>query len=204
MVEKPAQIGFCGYKFATCCSINNEVCHGLPRNYILKNEDLIKIDMCVELNGALSDSCWAYVVGKSNNKIDKLMYITKNSLYIGIKEAYIGNFICNIGNSIQKYIDFVNFKKKEFSIVEQFVGHGIGPTIHEDPMILHYKNFDKSIRLKEGMVITIEPMINFGKKDVFIGKNGWTAYTKDNSLSCQFEHTIAITKNGPLILTFQK
>lgn len=193
-----AQIGYEGYEYATCCSINDEICHGFPRKTPLKDGDLIKVDMCIDLKGAMSDSCWAYVVGKSTPEIDNLMEVTKKALYLGIEQAKVGNRIGDIGHAIQKYVEGENL-----SVVRDFIGHGIGPTIHEAPSVPHYGQAGKGLRLKEGMVITIEPMVNTGTWQMKMDNNGWTARTKDGGLSCQYEHTIAITADGPKILTLQ-
>lgn len=193
-----AQIGFEGYEYATCCSINDEICHGFPRKEKLKDGDLIKVDMCIDLKGAMSDSCWSYVVGKSTPEIDRLMEVTKNALYIGIEQAQVGNRVGDIGHAIQTYVE-----SQDLSVVRDFIGHGIGPTIHEAPGVPHYGEPGKGTRLKEGMVITIEPMVNTGTWNVKMDDNGWTARTFDGGLSCQYEHTLAITKDGPKILTLQ-
>lgn len=193
-----AQIGFEGYKYATCCSINDEICHGFPRKEKLKDGDLIKVDMCIDLNGAMSDSCWSYVVGQSTPEIDKLMDVTKKALYIGIEQAQVGNRIGDIGHAIQTYVE-----GEALSVVRDFIGHGIGPTIHEAPAVPHYGEPGKGLRLKEGMVITIEPMVNTGTWRMKMDDNNWTARTLDGGLSCQYEHTLAITKEGPKILTSQ-
>ena len=193
-----AQIGYEGYKYATCCSINDEICHGFPRKKVLKDGDLIKVDMCVDLKGAISDSCWSYVVGESTPEIDRLMEVTKKALYLGIDQAQVGNRIGDIGHAIQTYVE-----GEGYGVVRDFVGHGIGPTIHESPMIPHYGEAGKGLRLKEGMVITIEPMVNTGTWRMIMDPNGWTAYTEDGGLSCQYEHSLAITKEGPRILTSQ-
>ncbi|MCI0130522.1 MULTISPECIES: type I methionyl aminopeptidase [Enterococcaceae] len=193
-----AQIGYEGYEYATCCSINDEICHGFPRKTPLKDGDLIKVDMCIDLKGAMSDSCWAYVVGKSTPEIDNLMEVTKKALYLGIEQAKVGNRIGDIGHAIQTYVEGENL-----SVVRDFIGHGIGPTIHEAPSVPHYGQAGKGLRLKEGMVITIEPMVNTGTWQMKMDNNGWTARTKDGGLSCQYEHTIAITADGPKILTLQ-
>lgn len=202
MIEKnggiAAQIGYEGYKYATCCSINDEICHGFPRKQVLKSGDLIKVDMCIDLKGAMSDSCWAYVVGESTPEIDKLMAVTKHALYLGIEQAQVGNRIGDIGHAIQTYVE-----GEGFSVVRDFIGHGIGPTIHEGPPVPHYGQPGKGTRLKEGMVITIEPMVNTGTWKMKMEDNGWTAVTADGGLSCQYEHTIAITSDGPKILTLQ-
>ncbi|WP_321385411.1 type I methionyl aminopeptidase [uncultured Enterococcus sp.] len=193
-----AQIGYEGYKYATCCSINDEICHGFPRKKVLKSGDLIKVDMCIDLKGAMSDSCWSYVVGESTPELDHLMEVTKKALYIGIEQAQVGNRIGDIGHAIQTYVE-----GEGLAVVRDFVGHGIGPTIHESPSVPHYGEAGKGLRLKEGMVITIEPMVNTGTWRMKMDPNGWTAYTQDGGLSCQFEHTLAITKEGPRILTSQ-
>ncbi|MGX6962752.1 type I methionyl aminopeptidase [Vagococcus xieshaowenii] len=194
----PAQIGYEGYEYATCCSINDEICHGFPRRKVLKDGDLIKVDMCIDLNGAMSDSCWSYVVGQSTPEIDHLMEVTKKALYLGIEQAQVGNRVGDIGHAIQTYAE-----AQGYGVVRDFVGHGIGPTIHEAPAIPHYGEAGKGLRLKEGMVITIEPMINTGTWKMKMDDNGWTAYTQDGGLSCQYEHTLAITKEGPILLTEQ-
>lgn len=193
-----AQIGYEGYEYATCCSINDEICHGFPRKTPLKDGDLIKVDMCIDLKGAMSDSCWAYVVGKSTPEIDHLMEVTEKALYKGIEQATVGNRIGDIGHAIQTYVEDENL-----SVVRDFIGHGIGPTIHEAPSVPHYGQAGKGLRLKEGMVITIEPMVNTGTWQMKMDNNGWTARTQDGGLSCQYEHTIAITADGPRILTLQ-
>lgn len=193
------QIGFEGYEYATCISVNDEICHGFPTDQPLKNGDLIKVDTVVNLRGAMSDSCWSYVVGESTPEVDKLMEVTKNALYKGIEQAQVGNRIGDIGHAIQTYVE-----GEGFSVVREFVGHGIGPTMHEAPSVPHYGEAGKGLRLKEGMVITIEPMVNTGTWKSKMDDNGWTARTKDGGLSCQYEHTLAITKEGPRILTQQK
>lgn len=154
--------------------------------------------MCIDLKGGISDSCWSYVVGESTPEIDRLMEVTKKAMYLGIEQAQVGNRIGDIGHAIQTYAE-----GEGYGVVRDFVGHGIGPTIHEAPMIPHYGEAGKGLRLKEGMVITIEPMINTGTWKMKMDPNGWTAYTLDGGLSCQYEHSLAITKDGPRILTSQ-
>lgn len=193
------QKGFQGYEYATCVSVNDEICHGFPRNEKLKNGDLIKVDMVINLNGALSDSCWSYAVGEVSEENERLMEVTLNSLYKGIEAAQVGNRIGDIGAAIQTYVE-----AEGFSVVREFVGHGIGPTLHEGPSVPHYGQAGKGKRLKEGLVITIEPMINTGTWRSKMDDNGWTARTQDGGISCQYEHTIAITKEGPKVLTKQK
>ena len=173
-----AQIGYEGYKYATCTSVNDEICHGFPSNYVLKDGDIVKVDFCVDLAGAISDSCWTYAVGQASPENQALMDVTKEALYKGIEAAQVGNRIGDIG-------------------------HGIGPTIHEEPGIPHYGTKGKGLRLKEGMTITIEPMITTGTWQMKMDNNGWTARTRDGGNCAQYEHSLVITKEGPRILTQQ-
>ncbi|SNZ14426.1 methionine aminopeptidase, type I [Terribacillus aidingensis] len=192
------QKGYNGYAYATCASINDEICHGFPRKEPLKNGDIVTIDMVVNLNGGLADSAWTYAVGEVSEAAERLLEVTKNSLYKGIEKALPGSRIGDIGHAIQQYAE-----AEGYSVVRDFTGHGIGPTIHEDPHIPHFGLPNKGPRLKEGMVITIEPMINIGEWGSQMDDNNWTARTVDGSLSAQYEHTIVITKDGPVILTDQ-
>lgn len=194
----PEQKGYNGYEYATCASINDEICHGFPRNEKLKNGDIVTIDMVVNLRGGLADSAWTYVVGESDEKTDKLLEVTKKSLYKGIEQAMPGNRIGDIGYAIQQYAE-----AEGFSVVREFTGHGIGPSLHEDPQIPHFGLPGKGPRLKEGMVITIEPMLNEGVWQSKMDDNNWTARTVDGKRSAQFEHTLVISKDGPIILTDQ-
>lgn len=193
-----AQIGYQGYKFATCTSLNDEICHGFPSAYKLKSGDIIKVDFCVDLNGAISDSCWTYAIGEITPKHQELMDVTKEALYLGIAQAKVGNRIGDIGNAIQSYAE-----SKGFGVVRDFVGHGIGPTIHEEPAVPHYGQEGKGLRLKEGMTITIEPMITVGNYQSKMDDNQWTARTRDGSYCAQYEHSLVITQDGPLLLTEQ-
>ena len=196
-----AQIGFEGYKYATCVSVNDEICHGFPRKkMILKDGDLVKVDMVVNLDGAFSDSCWSYAVGTPSPEIAKLMDVTKKSLYMGIDQCVPGNRIGDIGAVIQHYTEDEN----GYGDVKEFVGHGIGPTMHEDPMVPHYGEAGHGLRLRKGMTITVEPMINTGTWQADTSDpSGWLAKTADGGWSCQYEHTLVITEDGPKILTSQ-
>jgi methionyl aminopeptidase len=192
------QKGYRGYEYATCASINDEVCHGFPRKEPLNDGDIVTIDMVVNVNGALADSAWTYIVGEGSEETSRLVEVTKNSLYKGIEAARVGNRIGDIGHAIQTYVE-----GEGFSVVRNFIGHGIGPSIHEKPDVPHFGLPGKGPRIKEGMVFTIEPMVNVGSYETKMDSNGWTARTVDGKNSAQFEHTIAITKNGPIILTDQ-
>lgn len=196
-----AQIGFEGYKYATCVSVNDEICHGFPRKkLILKDCDLVKVDTVVNLDGAFSDSCWSYAVGTPSPEIAKLMDVTKKSLYMGIDQCVPGNRIGDIGAVIQHYTEDEN----GYGDVKEFVGHGIGPTMHEDPMVPHYGEAGHGLRLRKGMTITVEPMINTGTWQADTSDpSGWLAKTADGGWSCQYEHTLVITEDGPKILTSQ-
>ncbi|ASV66507.1 MULTISPECIES: type I methionyl aminopeptidase [Cytobacillus] len=194
----PEQKGYRGYEYATCASINDEICHGFPRREPLKSGDIVTIDMVVNYNGALADSAWTYGVGEVSEKVSTLLDVTKESLYKGIEQVKIGNRIGDIGYAIQQFVE-----EKGFSVVREFIGHGIGASIHEKPDVPHFGLPHKGPRIKEGMVFTIEPMVNTGMHHMKMDQNGWTARTVDGGLSAQYEHTIAVGKDGITILTEQ-
>ncbi|GAD16836.1 type I methionyl aminopeptidase [Lentilactobacillus otakiensis] len=200
----PSEMGFDGYKFATCISINDEVAHGIPRKGLkLKNGDILKVDMCVNKDGFESDSCWTYAVGEVSDEIKKLMEVTRKGLYLGIDQAVIGNRLGDIGNAVQTYVEDEN----HMGDVRELIGHGIQPSIHEEPNVPAYGVPGQGLRLKEGMTITIEPMVNTGTWEIadrYDKKDDWTYYVSaDGTPSAQYEHTLAITKDGPKILTSQ-
>ncbi len=200
----PEQIGFEGYKYAVCVCVNEEVAHAIPRkNLILKEGDIVKVDTVVNYKGFMSDSCWTYAVGEVSPEAKRLMDVTKKALYLGIEQARIGNRIGDIGHAIQQYTEVEN----GYGDVRELVGHGIQPTMHEEPNVPHYGRPGHGLRLKEGMTITIEPMINMGSRQLAVLEvphENWEYYiSADHSLSAQYEHTIAITKDGPKILTSQ-
>lgn len=194
----PEQKGYKGYEYATCASINDEICHGFPRKAPLQEGDIVTIDMVVNLNGALADSAWSYAVGGVSKETAKLLKVTKEALYKAIEVAKPGSRIGDIGHVIQTFVE-----AEGFSVVRDFIGHGIGATIHEKPDVPHYGLPGKGTRLKEGMVFTIEPMVNIGDYRTKMDNNKWTARTIDGKNSAQYEHTIAITKDGAIILTEQ-
>ena len=194
----PEQKGYEGYPFATCASVNDEICHGFPNKVPLKDGDIVTIDMVVNLDGWLADSAWSYGVGNISPKAKELLEVTKKSLYVGIEKAVIGNRIGDISHAVQTYAE-----SKGFSVVRDFVGHGIGRYMHEEPQVPHFGRPGRGLRLMEGMVITIEPMVNIGTYKCKVDDNGWTARTTDGKLSAQYEHTLAITQDGPIIITQQ-
>lgn len=194
----PEQKGYQGYPYATCASINDEICHGYPREELLKEGDIVTIDMVVNVDGWLADSAWTYAVGEISEQAANLMKTTKESLYLGIEQAVIGNRIGDISHAIQSHVE-----AQGYSVVRDFVGHGIGKDMHEDPQVPHYGTAGRGTRLTEGMVLTIEPMINTGTYHMKMDNNKWTSRTRDGGLSAQYEHTLAITADGPIILTDQ-
>ncbi len=192
----PASLLYMGFPKSICTSINNVVCHGIPNyNCILSNGDIINIDIAVCKNNYYADTSKMFLVGKPDYKAIKLCKITKKSLYLSLKCIKNGTELKNIGRIIDNYV-----KKKGFSVVKNYCGHGIGKNFHEKPHILHYKN-NYNLILKSGMVFTIEPMINLGSKDTIVMNDGWTVKTRDGSLSAQYEHTILVTDYGYEILT---
>lgn len=195
----PEQKGYEGFPYALCTSVNEEVCHGFPSERVLVEGDILSIDNVVNLDGYLADSCWSYAIGTLSEVDQKLMEVTENALYKGVAQAVVGGRIGDIGHAIQTYVE-----RQGFSVVRMFVGHGIGKEMHEDPQVPHVGVKGRGVRLRENMVITIEPMINVGTWEAEIGENGWTATTLDGEKSCQFEHTLVIRKDGPEILTEQK
>lgn len=194
----PEQKGYQGYPFATCASVNDVICHGFPNTEPLRDGDIVTIDMVVNKDGWLADSAWSYAVGTISKEAERLLSLTHQALFIGIEQAVVGNRIGDISHAIQSFAE-----SHGLSVVREFTGHGIGQKMHEDPYVPHFGPAGKGARLKEGMVITIEPMLNTGKYHVSIDDDGWTARTSDGSLSTQYEHTIAITADGPKILTEQ-
>lgn len=194
----PEQKGYQGFPFSICASVNDEICHGFPNERKLKDGDLLTIDMVVNVDGYLADSAWSYAVGNLSDEGKKLMTVTKECLYKAIDIVKPGTRLGDIGHIIQTHAE-----ANGFSVVRDFVGHGIGKEMHEDPQVLHYGKPNRGLRLEEGMVFTIEPMINAGDWPIAMDKNGWTARTRDGSLSCQYEHTLAVTKDGVIVLTEQ-
>ncbi|ARC54878.1 methionine aminopeptidase [Candidatus Riesia sp. GBBU] len=196
----PGCLNYHGFPKSICTSVNNTVCHGIPReNEILRSGDIINIDVTVIKNGFYGDTSKMFFVGKKTKEGKKLCKVAKDSLYLAIKMVRPGIRLQKIGKSIQDFIE-----KNKFSVVKEYCGHGIGKKFHEDPQILHYNAYDGGITLKEGMIFTIEPMVNFGKDTVELMEDGWTVKTKDNKLSAQYEHTLSVTKHGCEILTLRE
>ncbi len=192
----PSSLGYRGFPKSMCISVNREVVHGIPGKRRLKDGDLIKVDITVFKDGFHGDTARTFWLGDIPKRACQLVEATRQSLDLAMAEVKVDGHLGDIGAVIQTFIE-----KQGFSVVRNFVGHGIGRNFHEDPQVPHYGKRGTGIRLKEGMVFTIEPMINEGTWEVKILRDGWTAVTKDGKLSAQFEHTVAVTKNGADILT---
>lgn len=193
----PAFKGYHGFPACVCISINEEVVHGIPSpKRALKEGDIVGLDFGVTLDGWYGDSARTVAIGKVSDKASQLIDVTKESLMRGIEQAREGNRIFDIGYAVQNHVE-----RFGYSVVREFVGHGIGKALHEEPQVPNYGPKGKGLALKAGMVIAIEPMINAGSHQVKVLKDGWTAVTADHSLSAHFEHTVAITARGPEILT---
>jgi len=193
---KPAFKGYDDFPFSLCVSVNENIVHGLPSDYILKDGDLLKLDLGVLYKGFNTDMATTVAVGSVSFEAKRLINVTKKSLRLGIKKAKVGNTIGDIGNTIQRFVE-----DQGFGIVRELCGHGIGKELHEDPKILNYGKRGTGEKLVEGMIICIEPMITMGSYNLRKSDDGYGYATKDNSLAAHFEHTIAITKRGPVILT---
>lgn len=197
--EKGAVAAFRGYRnypSSVCTSVNDQVVHGIPSNRRLTEGDILSIDLGVFLHGYYGDGAVTFPVGRINPRAERLLKVTEEALYIGIEKAKPGNRVSDISSSIQRYVE-----SHGYSVVRTFVGHGIGRSLHEEPQVPNYGSPGHGPRLREGMTLAIEPMVNEGTHEVRILDDGWTAVTADGSLSAHFEHTIVITKNGAKILT---
>ena len=192
----PGFLGYGGFPNTLCVSVNDQVVHGIPSNYALKEGDIVSVDCGVLQNGYYGDSAYTFCVGKVDEKVKKLLKITKESLSLGIDSAQHGNRVGDIGYAIQKHCQAAGF-----SVVRKLVGHGVGRNLHEDPEVPNFGKRGQGPLLKEGMVIAIEPMINMGNRDVVQEKDGWTIRTIDRKPSAHFEHTIAIRKGKAEILS---
>ncbi|MCK3654695.1 type I methionyl aminopeptidase [Pasteurellaceae bacterium Macca] len=196
----PACLGYHGYPKATCISLNEVVCHGIPHDdKKLKKGDILNIDVTVIKDGYFGDNSKMYVVGEPSVKDKRLIDVTQESLYLALRTVKPGIRLNQIGKVIQQYVE-----KEGFSVVREYCGHGIGSEFHSEPQVLHYFADDGGVILQEGMVFTIEPMINAGKKEVRLMGDGWTVKTKDRSHSAQFEHQIVITAEGCEIMTIRE
>jgi len=193
----PTFLNYGGFPYATCISVNNAVVHGFPGKHILKDGDIISLDIGVFKNGFHGDSAYTYAIGEVADDVKQLLKVTKESLYAGIQRARKGNRIGDIANAIQEHTE----KKHGYGVVRELVGHGLGRSLHEDPQVPNYGKKGTGAKLKEGMVLAIEPMINMGVKEVIHLDDNWTVLTKDGKVSAHFEHDVAITSGEPDILS---
>ena len=195
---KPAFKGYYGYPCVLCTSINDEIVHGIPSaKRLLKAGDIVSIDCGVVLDGYYGDAAITVAVGDSvSPERKRLMEVTEKSLYKAIDQVKIGNTISDIGGAVQEFVE-----ANGFSVVREFVGHGIGTKLHEEPQVPNFRSRGADMRLREGMVLAIEPMVNSGGPEARVLEDKWTAVTLDGSSSAHFEHCVAVTRNGPLILT---
>ena len=191
--------GHTPYPKSLCTSVNNQICHGIPGPKVLKKGDIVNIDITVIKDGYHGDTSRMFYIGEPSILAKRLCDITYQCMWHGISQVKPGNHLGDIGYAIQNYAE-----DHGFNVVREFCGHGIGKVFHEDPQVLHYGNPGEGIELKEGMVFTIEPMINAGKRDIKMLSDGWTVVTKDRSLSAQWEHTILVTNDGFEVLTVSK
>ena len=192
----PSFKGYNGFRGSICASVNEELVHGIPGSRVLKDGDIISIDIGAKYQGYHGDSAWTYAVGVIDEETQRLLDVTEESLYRGLEEAKPSARLSNISHAIQTYVEANNF-----SIVREYVGHGVGQDLHEDPQIPHYGPPNKGPRLKPGMVLAVEPMVNAGSRYVKTLKDNWTVVTQDGKMCAHFEHTIAITESGYEILT---
>ena len=195
----PAPLNYRGFPKSICTSINQQICHGIPSSKKLKNNDIVNIDITVIKDEYHGDTSKMFYVGVVSQHAKRLCKITQECLYLGIEQVKPGATLGDIGRAIQKHAE-----SNRYSIVREFCGHGIGKKFHEEPQVLHYGKAGEGTVLEVGMIFTIEPMVNIGKRHIKILSDGWTAVTKDRSLSAQWEHTILVTNNGSEILTLRQ
>ncbi len=195
---KPSFKGYRGFPASICASINEQVVHGIPGIKRLEEGDIISIDIGAEYKGYHGDAAKTYPVGKIDEKLERLIQVTEMSLYKGIEKAVIGNRLSDISNAVQTYVE-----DKGFSVVRSFVGHGIGSEMHEEPQVPNFGPPGRGLRLKKGIALAIEPMVNLGTWEVETLEDEWTVVTKDRKPSAHYEHSIAITDDGPIILTVE-
>ena len=193
---KSATIGYKGYKHASCISVNHVVCHGIPGPKVLKDGDILNIDVTVIVDGWFGDSSRMYVAGKMPRKAERLIQVTHDALFKGIEAVKPGNTFGDIGAAIQTYVE-----AHRMSVVRDFCGHGLGRVFHAPPNVLHYGRPGTGAVLEEGMFFTIEPMVNLGRPETKVLADDWTAVTRDKSLSAQFEHSVGVTADGVDIFT---
>jgi len=193
----PNFLNYRGYPYTACISVNDAVVHGFPTNDVLKEGDVVSVDLGVFKNGFHGDSAYTFAIGDADEEVLKLMRVTKESLYKGIEKAHQGNRIGDIAFAIQEYTERVH----GYGVVRELVGHGLGRSLHEDPQVPNFGKRGSGPKLKEGMVLAIEPMINLGVKEVFYDEDGWTVRTKDSKPSAHYEHNVCVRRGKADILS---
>lgn len=193
----PSFLNYHGYPYSSCISVNDVVVHGFPTKKPLLEKDIVSIDVGVILNDWHGDHAYTFALGEPDPAVVQLIRVTKESLYKGIEKAVVGNRVGDISNAIQEHTE----KAYGYGVVRELVGHGLGKNLHEDPQVPNYGKRGSGPKLKEGLVIAIEPMINLGKKEVYTDKDGWTVRTKDGTVSVHFEHDVCVYKNKAAILS---
>ena len=192
----PSCLGYEGYPAATCISVNEQVVHGIPSDYVIKEGDIVSVDLCTFMKGFNGDSAYTFAVGEIDDEVRQLLEVTKEALYKGTAQAKVGNRVGDISAAVQEYAESFGY-----GVVRELEGHGLGRKMHEAPGVPNYGARGRGPLLKEGMVICIEPMINMGGKAVVFERDGWTVRTKDRKPSAHFEFAVAIRRNGPDVLT---
>lgn len=193
----PACKGYHGFPYALCISVNEQVVHGFPGQHVIKDGDLITIDTVVLKNGFHGDHAYTFIVGETTPEILQFVKVTKDSLYVGIKQATTGNRVGDIGYAIEQYTN----GQYGYGVVREMVGHGVGRQMHEDPQVPNYGRRGSGKKLMENMVLAIEPMITMGGRDIYTLEDGWTIATEDDSLAAHFEHNVCVKKGEPIILS---
>ena len=200
LAARPASKGQYGFKFVLNCSINHVVCHGVPdASEIIRDGDIVNLDITLEKNGFITDSSKTYVVGDAPPAARRLVRVAQEAMWKGIRQVRPGAHLGDIGFAIERHA-----KRSGYSVVREFCGHGIGREMHEEPQVLNFGRPGTGLKLREGMVFTIEPMVNQGTRKVSMTTDGWTVVTNDRKLSAQFEHTVAVTKTGVDVLTLRR
>lgn len=194
---KPAFLGYGGFPASACVSINNELVHGIPNDSrVLSSGDIVSVDVGTIYDGYYGDAAYTYPVGKISDSTKKLLQVTEDSLYLAIEQVKPGNRLGDVSYAVQKYVEGLGY-----SVVKDYCGHGIGRNLHEEPSVPNFGKNGTGVKLEEGLVIAIEPMVNVGKYQVDVLPNGWTVVTRDGSLCAHYEHTVLVTKDGYEILT---
>ncbi|QFY41962.1 type I methionyl aminopeptidase [Candidatus Methylospira mobilis] len=195
----PAPLNYRGFPKSICTSVNHQICHGIPGAKVLKQGDIVNIDITVIKDGFHGDTSKMFLIGETSIRAKRLVAIAQEAMFLGIEQIRPGAHLGDIGHAIQRHAE-----SNSYSVVQEFCGHGIGRNFHEEPQVLHYGQPGQGLEIREGMIFTVEPMINLGKRHLRILPDGWTAVTRDHSLSAQWEHMVLVTADGYEILTLRQ